>query len=230
MEILFVDDDVVAVNKPAGMLVHRTKMAADVKSGFALQEVRNQIEKKVFPVHRLDRPTSGVLLFALNPESAHLLMNQFDAKTIEKKYRCVVRGYTENSGIINEPLIKENGNIQESQTDFKLIRHFELPIPNNRFNTTRYSMLEVEPKTGRMHQIRRHFAKKRHYLIGDTNYGNLKTNRAFQEYCEIEGLMLHAEQLAFTHPVTKETISVIASLPEKFQKLEVIIDNSGGRN
>ena len=228
MEILFIDDHVVVVNKPAGMLVHKTKIAADVKSGFALQTVRDQIGKKVFPVHRLDRPTSGVLLFALNSESANILMKQFDDKTIHKQYCCVVRGFVEKEGTIDDPLEKENGNLQESTTNFKLISHFELPIANGKFSTTRYSLVEVTPKTGRMHQIRRHFAKKRNYLIGDTKYGNLKSNRAFQQYCSIEGLKLHAKNLEFTNPESKERILISASLPDKFQTIESIIKDLNG--
>ena len=205
------------------MLVHKTKIAADVKTGFALQTVRNQIGKKVFPVHRLDRPTSGALLFAFDPETANSLMKQFEQKTIRKQYRCIVRGFTEDEGSITEPLIKENGQLQESQTDFKLISHFELPIANSRFQTTRYSTLKVAPKTGRMHQIRRHFAKKRNYLIGDTKYGDLKSNRAFQEYSGINGLMLHAESISFMHPNTLEEISVTAGMPSKFDRLDQLI-------
>ncbi|MEL6557807.1 MAG: pseudouridine synthase [Bacteroidota bacterium] len=223
MEILFEDNYLVAVNKPEGMLVHKTKIAADVKTGFALQTVRDQVGKKVFPVHRLDRPTSGVLLFAFNPITANSLMTQFDQKTIRKQYRCVVRGFTETAGSITEPLMKENGNFQESQTDFELIEHFELPIANSRFDSTRYSILKVAPKTGRTHQIRRHFAKKRHYLIGDTKYGDLKSNRAFQEYSGINGLMLHAESISFTHPDTRNEIAVTADLPPKFHKLQQLI-------
>jgi len=223
MEILFIDEHIVVVNKPAGMLVHRTKIAADVSEGFALQTVRDQLEQKVFPVHRIDRPTSGTLMFGLSSEAANKLKSLFDERTIQKEYRCIVRGFSENDGTLDYPLTKENGNIQMATTNFELIQHFELPIVNDRFSRTRYSELMVEPKTGRMHQIRRHFAKKRQYLLGDTKYGDLKTNRAFRDYCQIEGLMLHARSLTFKHPLTNQDISVVAQLPDRFKQLHQVI-------
>lgn len=230
MEILFEDNYLIAVNKPEGMLVHKTKIATDVKSGFALQTVRDQVGKKVFPVHRLDRPTSGVLLFAFDPVTANSLMTQFAQKSIKKQYLCVVRGFSENEGSITEPLLKENGQIQEAQTDFQLIKNFELPIPNSRFKSTRYSVLLVAPKTGRTHQIRRHFAKKRNYLIGDTKYGDLKSNRAFQEFTNIKGLMLHAKSILFTHPDSREKIAIKAEIPTKFNQLNQIIESFDCQN
>ena len=219
MQILYQDDNIVAVNKPAGMLVHRTNIAADVTENFALQTVRDLLGQRVFPVHRIDRPTSGVLLFALSSEVAALLKKQFDSQSIYKTYTALVRGHIERSGIVNEPLKKENGAMQESVTEYRLLKHIELPIANERFQTTRYSLVEVTPKTGRMHQIRRHFAKIRHYLVGDTKYGDLKFNRSFTEFTGINGLMLHASSIQFDHPVTSDQISIDCALAERFQKL-----------
>ena len=204
------------------MLVHKTKLAADVKSGFVVQTARDLIGQHVYPVHRLDRPTSGVLIMGLSPEAARLLKQQFDGRTVHKQYLCLVRGYAEERGMLTYPLKKENGNIQEAQTSFELLEHLELPIPNDRFESTRYSLLSVSPTTGRMHQIRRHFAKKRQYLIGDTKYGNLKANRAFQQHTSISGLLLHAHQLTFLHPHSQKKISVEATLPDWINQLRKI--------
>ncbi|MEL7146455.1 MAG: pseudouridine synthase [Bacteroidota bacterium] len=222
MEILFQDEHIIAVNKPAGMLVHKTSLAADVRTGFVVQTLRDQIGQHVYPVHRLDRPTSGVLILGLSSESARLLKAQFDQRTVQKTYVCLVRGYAESEGVLTYPLTKENGSIQESETHFTLIRHLELPISNARFNNTRYSLLKVSPKTGRMHQIRRHFAKKRQYLLGDTKYGDLKSNRAFQDYTGLTGLMLHAKQLVLQHPTIGEMMKIEANSPDWLHKIEDI--------
>ena len=219
MEVLYQDEHVIAVNKPAGMLVHKTNLAADVISGFVVQTVRDMIGQHVYPVHRLDRPTSGVLIMGLYPEASRLLKQQFDDRTIGKTYVCLVRGYSEEQGILTYPLTKENGNIQEAETHFELIQHLELPIPSSRFDSTRYSLLRVHPKTGRMHQIRRHFAKKRQYLIGDTKYGDLKSNRAFQANTGYTTLMLHAHQLSLAHPINGQYLTIEASLPDWFLEL-----------
>ncbi len=219
MEILYQDDFLAAVNKPAGMLVHRTNLAADVAEGFALQTLRDQLGKKVFPVHRIDRPTSGILVFALSSEIAANLRMQFDGHTLKKRYHCIVRGHLKSKGILSHPLKKENGNEQTAITHFELLKHLEFPIQNERFSTTRYSLVKAYPITGRMHQIRRHFAKERNYLIGDTNYGNLKSNRAFQAYFNIEGLMLHASKLALKHPISKNEIIITSDLPTRFHKV-----------
>ena len=128
MEILYQDDHLVVVNKPAGMLVHKTNIAADVTSGFVVQTLRDQIGQHVFPVHRLDRPTSGVLIMGLNPDIARSLKEQFDNRSIRKSYVCLVRGYAEAEGVLSYPLTKENGNIQEAETHFELIQHIELPV------------------------------------------------------------------------------------------------------
>ncbi|MGB3464377.1 MAG: pseudouridine synthase [Cyclobacteriaceae bacterium] len=223
MEILYQNDQLVVVDKPAGMLVHKTGIASDVKTGFALQTVRDMIGKKVFPVHRLDRPTSGVLLFALDPLSAKNIAIQFTERTIIKEYICVVRGYTDDEGIIDIPLSKENGSMVDAKTSYSLIRRFQLPIPNDRFETSRYSIVRVKPESGRMHQIRRHFAKKRWYLIGDTTHGNLKANRAFGNFTGINRLLLHAEKINLNHPITQEKIYVCAPWPHRFVQLNELI-------
>lgn len=219
MEILYRDDYLIITNKPAGMLVHKTNLAADVKAGFAVQTLRDMIGRKVFPVHRLDRPTSGVLVFALDELAAKQMMALFASRKIDKEYLCVVRGYTKDSGVIDQELLKDNGQPVPAKTSFVLLRHFELPVPNERFDTTRYSLLQVHPESGRMHQIRRHFAKKRHYLIGDTTYGDLKANRAFSKYTALEGLMLHASKISFDHPVSNDLLTISADAPDRFQKL-----------
>ncbi len=217
MQILYQDSEIIAINKPAGMLVHRTKLATDVTENFAVQVLRDMIGQHVNPVHRLDRPTSGVLLFGLNSEITALLKKQFDDHTVKKEYLAVVRGYCEESAVIEEPLYKENGTLQEAITHYQLIAKAELPFATSKFPSSRYSLLRVQPQTGRMHQIRKHFAKIRHYLIGDTTHGDLKQNIAFSNYTNANGLMLHAHSLSMIHPRTSRQLYIQADIPERFE-------------
>lgn len=218
LKILYQDDSIVAINKPKGLLVHRTKLAADEQQHFAVQLLRDQIGQHVFPVHRLDRPTSGVLLMALSSEVARALKEQFDNRTISKTYLAVCRGYCPPTGIIEEALHNDRGVLQEAETHYERLNTIELPIQvASRYDTSRYSLVKVIPKTGRYHQIRKHFAKLRHYLIGDTKHGDLHHNRMFQEKLGCNGLLLHAQSLSFEHPVVKTPLTIEAGLPSHFR-------------
>lgn len=220
LQIIYQDDAIVAINKPNGLLVHRTKLAADEQQHFAVQLLRDQIGQHVYPVHRLDRPTSGVLLMALSPEVARALKEQFDNRTIRKTYLAVCRGYCPPTGIINEPLHNDRGVLQEAETVYECLDTIEVPIQvASRYETSRYSLVKVIPKTGRYHQIRKHFAKIRHYLIGDTKHGDLHHNRMFQEKLGCHGLLLHAQSLNFKHPVNAKPIKVSAELPDHFDDI-----------
>lgn len=220
LNILHQDDAIVAINKPNGLLVHRTKLAADEQQHFAVQLLRDQIGQHVYPVHRLDRPTSGVLLMALSSEVARALKEQFDNRTISKTYLAVCRGYCPPTGIIDEPLHNDRGVLQDAETHYERLYTIELPIQvASRYDTSRYSLVKVMPKTGRYHQIRKHFAKLRHYLIGDTKHGDLHHNRMFQEKLGCTGLLLHAQSLSFKHPVNDDPIALTAELPEHFDQI-----------
>lgn len=209
-----------AINKPNGLLVHRTKLAADEEKHFAVQLLRDQIGQHVYPVHRLDRPTSGVLLMALSSEVARSLKEQFDNHTTRKTYLTVCRGYCPPTGIIQESLYNDRGVLQEAKTHFERLSTIEVPIKvASRYETSRYSLVEVMPKTGRYHQIRKHFAKMRHYLIGDTKHGDLHHNRMFQEKLGCHGLLLHAHRLEIIHPTNGEPLVLEANLPIHFQSI-----------
>jgi len=212
LQILYHDEHYVAVDKPAGLLVHRSRLDGH-RTRFALQTVRDQIGRKVYPVHRLDRPTSGVLLFALSPESAQKLAQAFAEKRVSKTYLAVVRGYTDEDGIIDSPLTRDANAPQKNQvarpsrTDYRRLATIELPFPVGRYPTCRYSLLAVSPLTGRMHQIRRHMHHISHHLIGDTVYGDGRHNRLFRERLGCRRLLLAAVRLAFIHPYTRvETV------------------------
>ena len=182
LEILYQDDVLIAVNKPAGMMVHRSWLDPH-ETQFVMQTLRDQIGQHVFPVHRLDRPTSGVLLFALNSEIANILCQQFEQRCVEKSYLAVVRGYLEGGGIIDYPLkiqldkiadklSQEDKPPQDAITKYEGIRTAEMPYPVGRYQTTRYSLVKLIPYTGRKHQLRRHMKHIFHPILGDPQDGD----------------------------------------------------------
>ncbi len=210
LEILYRDERLVAVNKPAGLLVHRSGIDRHERR-FALQQLRDQIGRRVYPLHRLDKPTSGVLLFALSPAAAERMGERFAAGAVEKIYLAVVRGYTEAEGIIDHPLrerldpatdrrARRDKDPQPAVTAYRRLATVELPLPLAPFSTSRYSLVEARPRTGRKHQLRRHFKHIAHPLIGDSTYGKGPINRLFAERFDCPRLLLHARRLAFVDP------------------------------
>ena len=218
LEIIYQDKYLVAVNKPAGLFVHRSFMDKD-EIYFALQLVRDQIGQYVYPVHRLDKPTSGILLFGLSAEVARLMGQCFTDKAIKKTYYALTRGHLLGGETIDYPL-KENldklgdKNVsrhkepQQAQTAYQSILTASLPISLGKFDTVRYSLIKLVPSTGRRHQIRRHLAHLRHPIIGDINYGDNKQNPFFREYFGFKRLMLIAKSLDFAHPITNEKMAL----------------------
>ena len=223
LQILYQDDYLVAINKPHGLLVHRSPIAADA-SEFAVQLLREQIGQKVYPVHRLDRKTGGVLLFALNEQVNSQLQQAFMNKEVSKKYLAIVRGFTPEKGTIDYPLTTDDGKTQDAVTHFRTQQQFEIPVPSGKFETSRYSLVEVTPETGRMHQIRKHFAHIFHPIIGDRPHGCNKQNKLFLEKWNMNTMLLHASELQFTHPVRKEFISISAELQQEFGRVMGIFE------
>ena len=229
LEILYQDEHVVGVNKPAGMLVHRSWLERH-ETQFVMQTLRDQIGQLVYPIHRLDRPTSGVLLFALNSETANLLCHQFEQKQTEKEYLAVVRGYVTGQGEIDYPLkvqldkiadkfAQQDKEPQSAVTFYNGLKTVEMPYGVGRYATSRYSLVRLIPKTGRKHQLRRHMKHIFHPILGDTQYGDLHQNRALTENTDCSRLMLHAEKLTFVHPLTQQSITLQAGLDEQWQNL-----------
>ena len=218
LQILYQDEYIVAINKPNGLAVHRSKLVGNT-STFALQLLRDQLNKKVFPIHRLDRKTSGVLLFALSPEVLSITQKQFQERSVTKTYMAIVRGHTKQHEIIDYPLTNDNKKTHEAITEYSLLGTSELSIPLGKYSTSRYSLIEVKPKTGRMHQIRKHMNHIRHPIIGDRPHGCSKQNRLFLEKWEMNTMMLHAKNIGFTHPVTKENIEISTELPNEFKRV-----------
>ncbi len=216
LSIIFEDEHFVAINKPTALLVHRTKISEDTI--FALQMLRNQIKKRVYPIHRLDRPTSGVLIFGKSSEDASSLGELFTHKKIRKTYFAIVRGFVKEKAIINYPLKTERAKIsKEAITKYKKLTQNELPFAiGNRYKTARFSYVKIEPLTGRTHQIRRHFAHIRHPIIGDVRYGDVKQNKYFKNEFGISRMLLHAFSLEFEHPFKNEVIKINADFDDEF--------------
>ncbi len=217
LEILYQDEYLVAINKPHGLLVHRSAIAENTDV-YALQLLRDQLGQRVYPAHRLDRKTGGVLLFALDKETEILMQQQFADNKVSKTYLAIVRGYTPDAGEIDYPLRKENGTIQEAFTAYSTLKRAELNVPLGKHPTSRYSLIEVKPQTGRMHQIRRHMSHIFHPIIGDRTHGCNKQNRMFKERWQMETMLLHASALQFNHPVTGTQISIEAALLPGFNE------------
>lgn len=218
LEILFEDDHYVAINKPAGLLVHKTKLAK--ADHYAVQLLRDQLKQHVYPIHRLDRPTCGVLLFAKSAELVEPIAAQFRENRVTKQYLTIARGYTADRGLIEHTLFdEEKKSQQEAVTEYEKLHQIELPISVGRYSTSRYSLVLVTPKTGRRHQIRKHFAHIFHPIIGDTTHGEGRHNRMFRERLGIDGLLLLSRKLSFTHPVTGEKITIQANPDSRFRAL-----------
>jgi tRNA pseudouridine65 synthase len=202
LPILFRDETLVAVDKPAGLAVHRGWAG---ERDVAMMRVRDQIGLHVFPVHRLDRATSGVLLFAFSSEIAARLCEAFTVHTVEKTYLALVRGIPSESGLIDYPLPPgedPHATRVSAQTEYLRREVFG-----------RYSLIEARPHTGRLHQVRRHMKHIACPLIGDVNYGKGEHNRLFRERYGLHRLFLHATRLGLPHPMTGGRLEIASPLP-----------------
>lgn len=199
------------------MLVHRTERAPD--SRVLLQLVRDLVGHRIYPVHRLDRPASGVIIFGKNSEAAAALCGNFRLSTVRKTYLAVVRGWPEQRGVIDSPLTKDRGPAQEAVSEFKRLCTVELPFSSGRYPTSRYALVRVRPHTGRFHQIRRHFAHIRHPLVGDVLHGDGRHNRLFREHFKVHRLLLMAVGLRFQHPFTGKETNIAASLDTEVRQV-----------
>lgn len=218
LTILYQDKHLIAINKPHGLAVHRSDYIGDADT-YAVQELRDQIGQFVYPCHRLDRKTSGVLLFALSEETNKLMQKQFAENLVKKKYIAIVRGYTDDSGVIDYPLTNEKRKTQDALTHYKTLNRAELEMHFGKFKTSRYSLVEVQPQTGRLHQIRKHFAHIMHPIIGDRPHGCNKQNKFFKEKFNMTTMLLHASEIYFTHPVTGKEINIKAGFYPEFKRV-----------
>ncbi|MDD5401275.1 MAG: tRNA pseudouridine(65) synthase TruC [Sulfurimonas sp.] len=229
LEILYKDEFLVAINKPSGLLVHRSPIDRH-ETEFAVQILRDQIGQFVYPVHRLDKPTSGVLLFALDKESARLMGEQFMSRESQKSYIAVVRGYADESGVIEHALVEKldkiadknaskNREAQEATTEYERLATVELPFAVGKYDKTRYSLVKLHPLTGRKHQLRRHMKHISHHILGDTKYGRGEHNKFIREEFGCHRMLLHAQELQIRHPYTNGMLIIQAPLDDTFESI-----------
>lgn len=201
--LLYVDEHLVVADKPSGLLVHR---GWDNDDDVAMFRVRDAIGAHVYPIHRLDRGTSGALLFARSSETAAALHAQFEARAVEKEYLALVRGHAPDAGLIDHPVPKsEDGPRVPATTRFSKIASSTVD---------RCSLVLARPLTGRLHQIRRHLRHINHPLVGDVAYGSGVINRHYRATYALHRLALHAYRLAFDHPVTQRRVAVECAVPD----------------
>ncbi len=218
LEIIYEDAWMVAINKPPGLLVHRSSIAADANQ-FALQLLRNQLGRFVYPIHRLDRKTSGVLLFAFDSKTAKILSDSLMNHHIKKRYLAIVRGYFSPDQTLDYDLTNDKGKIQSAITQFKLLERTEIDLAFGKHPTSRYSLIEAFPKTGRMHQIRKHCAHLNYPIIGDRPHGCNKQNKLFKERWKMINMLLHARKILVPHPDAGELIHIEAEPSRPFKEM-----------
>ena len=196
-------------------------MAKDAKV-FALQTLRNQINQRVYPTHRLDRKTSGVLLFAKSEEYNKLIQAKFRNNEIRKEYKAIVRGYTPKELTIDYAL-KNDEKVQEALTQLETLEHFEVNLASNNFSTSRYSLVRLTPQTGRFHQLRKHMAHIFHPIIGDRPHGCNKQNRLWKHTVSIEEMLLCATKLELE--LNGESLIISTETSDAFQKAHTYLKN-----
>jgi tRNA pseudouridine65 synthase len=218
IEILFEDEYIVVVNKPNDVLMYPSYYARNITDATLVELLNDQLQVKTSPLHRLDRKTSGVVIFGKSAEVAKAFEKLFAQHQIEKTYIAIVRGFSGNEGIIDTP-IKNNdtGVYKDALTTYKTLLTYEWDMPVTPYDKSRYSLIELTPKTGRMHQLRKHLNKINHPIIGDHKYGDRNYNKTFTKEFSFDKLLLHAKQLRFTHPFTHQEMEVNASIPENWK-------------
>jgi len=235
LAILHHDDRLIAIDKPAGLLVHRSDLDRH-ETRFAVQLLRDQIGRRVHPAHRLDRGTSGVLLFGLDAEAAADLGRQFAADEVQKTYLAVVRGWPPEAGVIDHALTRQHDDYgrrlpadaapQPALTHYRRLATIELPHAVDHYPTARYALVLLEPQTGRRHQLRRHMKHLAHPIIGDATHGKGRHNRFFAQEFGCARLLLACVRLQFRHPQDGRPMTLRAPIGDAFAQL---VDRFGWR-
>lgn len=221
ISIVYQDDFIICVSKPNNVLVHHahhSRNVADEKS--LLQLLDEQIGGKFYPIHRLDRKTSGIILLAKETQYVSKFQELFTNKEIKKIYFGVVRGFSPETKVIDSPVKGRDANVhKEALTNLKTLEQVVLEVAVKPYDSSRYSLVELFPKTGRMHQLRVHTNKISHPLIGDAKYGDKNHNVMFEENFGFKNMFLHACKLEFTHPFTSEKLILKACFPKDWVAL-----------
>lgn len=229
IQVLFQDEHLIVVKKESGMHVHPPENK-DIRvewNQILLYRLKKQVKQKLFPVHRLDVATSGILVLAFSSEVASHLCKQFSEHKVIKKYQAVVRGFISEAGVIDLPLaLDSTGEMVPASTQYQTLKKIELNYQvSPKYPKTRYSLVHVEPKSGRYHQIRRHFNRISAPIVGDNAHGDSHHNRFFREKLKIDGLCLVAHELQFCHPMTNENLTFSLSADAKWESIYHLFEN-----
>jgi tRNA pseudouridine65 synthase len=207
--VLWQDEDLIAVVKPPGL-------ATVAGEGLPMNETLMHAVRKisgqwVYPVHRLDRATSGIVVFARSAEAARLIAQDFEKRVVHKEYVAIVRGIVKSPLKITRPLQRlDRDEFQDATTEVMPEIVWTMPWPAGPIDHACYSFVRLSPLTGRTHQLRRHLNGIARPIIGDTKYGDGKHNRMLREKLGIYRLLLHAERLTFPHPRGRESLVLCA--------------------
>lgn len=213
IEILYEDDYLVAINKPPGISVHKTEKSPP-NDIVALQLLRKKIKARVYPIHRLDKRTSGVLIFGKTSKMAHEVHVQIQNKEVEKRYWVITYNHTPDMFTADHVLTNTKGKEQDAFTEFKTLKHADYVDQNG--DSHEFSFIEAYPHTGRMHQIRKHLNLLGYPIIGDTMYGYMKINRQLRKETGLKDMLLHSRSYLFKHPVNEKETAIVASLHEAY--------------
>ena len=220
LEILFEDQYIVVVNKPNNILIHYSHYARNIKDATLIDLLEQQFQKRLYPLHRLDRKTSGAIILAKEKEYIPLFQELFLNDAIQKTYWGIVRGFSPSQGVIESPVKNPDTKVyKEALTHFRTLASVTLEIPVHPYPQSRYSLIELKPRTGRMHQLRIHLNKVSHPLVGDYKYGDRFHNRMYEQNFDCHNLFLHACSLQFVHPYTKEALIIEAPLNANWKKV-----------
>lgn len=220
IEFVYEDEYIIAINKPNNYLVHQSEYAGNLNEQSIVEFLIDQTGSMLHPIHRLDRKTSGILLFAKDKTNINSFQQLFQNNGIQKTYLAVVRGFSPENGTIDTPIKNEDSNVyRDALTEYKTLQTAELDIAVHPYDKSRYSLVKLFPKTGRMHQLRKHLNKISHPIIGDYKYGDRFHNRNFEENFNWNYMFLHAYSIQFVHPFTKQEMVIKASLPSDWNDL-----------
>lgn len=215
LSLLWRDEHLVALHKPSGWLVHRTGLDAH-EHRIIQTRLRDQLGQWVYPVHRLDKGTSGVLLMALSADVARACAQAFEARRVDKHYLALVRGWPPADTAVDHALRPDDAPpdspAQDARTRLRCLATLNLPIPVDHYPSTRAALVLAEPETGRHHQIRRHLKHLAHPIIGDATHGKGPVNRWWAAHLDVQRLWLHAWRLGLAHPVTGEALCIESGL------------------
>lgn len=217
LDILYQDEYIIAVNKKSGLLVHPSAEASDRRT--CLSVVRDQIGAYVYPLHRLDRGTSGVLLMGLDSDTTRHMQGAFARREVSKTYLAVTRGWAGDLGTLDNPLRKTADTKEDAVTHARTLATGTLPIPVGRYPEARYSLVEARPVTGRRHQIRRHLSYANYPIVGDAVHGDGKHNRLFRRIFQCYHILLHALRIEFRHPLTSELLTLSVPPPDDMREV-----------